>query len=144
MSVYTARAHIDGGRDGRATASGGAPSLLMKPPPEMGGPKDAPAEATNPEELLALGYGACFLSTLQFVARTRKVSAKAFTLDSCVELVRDGEAGFRLAVELRATMPGVDDATARELMHEAHGTCVYSKATRGNIDVSLVVNDSPV
>jgi lipoyl-dependent peroxiredoxin len=142
MSVYSAKGHIEGGREGRATAERGTPDLLLAPPAALGGP-DEPGEATNPEELFALGYGACFLSTLQFVARSRKISAKAFTLDSHVDL-NSVDDGFQLSVGLDAKMPGVDPAVGAELMHEAHGACVYSKAVRGNIDVTLSVNGSEV
>jgi Ohr subfamily peroxiredoxin len=139
--LYTARAHHVGGRDGRATAADGFPDLLVKPPVELGGP-DVP-EATNPEELFALGYGACFLSALALVARGRRIAAEDFTLDSAVSLGREGEA-FGLAIELRGTLPGVDGATAAELMHAAHQVCPYSRATRGNVDVRLFVGDEPV
>lgn len=142
MSIrYTATAHIDGGRDGRARGAGGHPDLLMAPPPEMGGRENP--EATNPEELFALGWGACFLSTLQFVARSRKVSAKQFTLDSEIRLEQVGE-GFAMSATLDAQMPGVEQELGRELVEEAHGVCVYSKATRGNIEVRLRVNGEPV
>jgi lipoyl-dependent peroxiredoxin len=141
MSVYTAEGHIEGGREGRATAKRGTPDLVLVPPPAMGGAEGA--EGTNPEELFALGYGACFLSTLQFVARSRKISAKAFTLDSTVDLDQVSD-GFQLAVALDAKMPDVDPAVAAELMHEAHGNCVYSKAVSGNIEVKLSVDGTSV
>ncbi|MEI5675592.1 MULTISPECIES: Ohr family peroxiredoxin [unclassified Nocardioides] len=132
---YTARAHIDGGRDGHAATDTGYPSLTLKPPPAMGGPVDQSA-VTNPEQLFALGYGACFLSTLQYVARTRKIRATTFTLDSVVHLVQVDD-GFRLSAELTAHLPGVEQPVADELMAEAHAQCVYSRAVRGNIDVTL-------
>jgi Ohr subfamily peroxiredoxin len=141
--LYTAHAHNKGGRDGRATASGGRPDLVIKPPAELGGPSDMP-EATNPEELFALGFGACFLSALSLVARQQKISAKEFTMDSAVDLVQTDDGGFGVAVELHGTLPGVDDEKAGELMRTAHEVCPYSKATRGNIEVSLYVRDQPV
>ena len=107
-TLYTARAHNKGGRDGRATAADGHPDLVIKPPAELGGPSDLP-EATNPEELFALGFGACFLSALSLVARGQKISAKEFTIDSAVDLVQTDDGGFGVAVELHGTMPGVDD-----------------------------------
>jgi Ohr subfamily peroxiredoxin len=140
-TLYTARAHVVGGRDGRATAADGFPDLLVKPPVEMGGPDVA--EATNPEELFALGYGACFLSALSLVARGQRISAKDFTLDSAVSLGKEGDA-FGLAVELHGTLPGVDPSTAAELMHAAHRVCPYSRATRGNVEVRLFVGDEPL
>src|SRR5439155_1132724 len=142
-SKLAARAHNKGGRDGRATAADGHPDLVIKPPAELGGPSDLP-EATNPEELFALGFGACFLSALSLVARGQKISAKEFTIDSAVDLVQTDDGGFGVAVELHGTMPGVDDDKAAELMHTAHKVCPYSKATRGNIDVRLFVGDRAV
>jgi Ohr subfamily peroxiredoxin len=139
--LYTARAHNAGGRDGRATAADGFPDLVVKPPVELGGPDVA--EATNPEELFALGYGACFLSALSLVARSQGVSTEAFRIDSAVSLGREGEA-FGLAVELHGTLPGVEPERAAELMRAAHHVCPYSRATRGNVDVRLVVADQPV
>ena len=121
----------------------GHPDLVIKPPVELGGPSDLP-EATNPEELFALGFGACFLSALSLVARGQKISAKEFTIDSAVDLVQTDDGGFGVAVELHGTMPGVDDDKAAELMHTAHKVCPYSKATRGNIDVRMFVGDRPV
>ena len=141
-TLYTAHAHNQGGRDGRATASDGQPDLVIKPPKELGGP-DMP-EATNPEELFALGFGACFLSALSLVARSQKISAKEFTIDSAVDLVQGDDGGFGVAVELHGTLPGVEDDQAAELMHQAHAVCPYSKATRNNIEVRLYVGDQAV
>jgi lipoyl-dependent peroxiredoxin len=140
--LYTARAHNTGGRDGRAVADDGFPDLVIKPPKELGGPEMP--EATNPEELFALGFGACYLSALSLIARSQKISAKAFEIASRVDLVQDGERGFAIAVELRGTLPGVEDGQAAELMRQAHKVCPYSRATRGNIEVRLFVGDTPV
>ena len=140
--LYTARAHNTGGRDGRAVADDGFPDLVIKPPKALGGP-DNP-EATNPEELFALGFGACYLSALSLIARSQKISAKAFEIASRVDLVQDGERGFAVAVELHGTLPGVEADQAAELMRQAHEVCPYSKATRGNIEVRLFVGDDPV
>jgi lipoyl-dependent peroxiredoxin len=140
--LYTARATANGGRDGRATSADGHPDLLLKPPPEMGGPGDQP-EATNPEELFALGFGACFLSALSLVARGQKISAKEFRIDSAVS-IGEQDGGFGLAVELHGTLPGVRDDKAAELLRTAHTVCPYSKATQGNIEVRLFVGDTPV
>lgn len=141
QTLYTARAHTTGGRDGRAATADGRHDLLIKVPKELGGP-DEP-EATNPEELFALGYGACFLSALSFVARSQKISAKAFHIDSAVSLVQD-DGGFSIAVELHGELPGVEDDRAAELMRTAHTVCPYSRATRGNIPVKLFVGDREV
>ncbi len=141
-TLYNARATASGGRDGRAVAASGQPDLPLKPPAELGGPKDRP-DATNPEELFALGYGACFLSALTLVAGREKIRARDFTMDTAVSLLRDGE-GFAIGVELHGTLPGVEEDKAAELMRTAHEVCPYSKATRGNIGVSLFVGDSAV
>jgi lipoyl-dependent peroxiredoxin len=140
--LYTAHATASGGRDGRATARSGSPDLSLKPPPELGGPKDMP-DATNPEELFALGYGACFLSALQFAAGAKKLRTSKFTMDSAVSLGSDGS-GFAIAVELHGNLPDVDRDTAAELMHQAHRGCPYSKATRGNIEVKLFLGDEEI
>lgn len=142
-TLYTAGAHNTGGRDGRAKAADGNPDLVIKPPPELGGPGDMP-DATNPEELFALGYGACFLSALSLVARGQKISAKAFEIDSRVVLGQEDDDGFGLAVELHGTLPGVEPDKAAELMRTAHTVCPYSKAVQGNIDVALFVGDEAV
>ncbi len=141
-NLYTAGARATGGRDGRATAADGHPDLPLKPPKELGGP-DQP-DATNPEELFALGYGACFLSALSLVARQQKISAKRFEIDSRVVLGQEDDGGFGLAVELRGTLPDVEPGKAAELMRTAHTVCPYSKATKGNIDVALFVGDDRV
>src|SRR5947207_193065 len=125
------------------TAADGNPDLVIKPPAELGGPSDMP-EATNPEELFALGFGACFLSALSLVARQQKISAKEFEIHSAVDLVSEDDGGFGVAVELHGTLPGVEDDKAADLMRTAHKVCPYSKATRGNIDVRLFVGDQPV
>jgi osmotically inducible protein OsmC len=137
--LYTANARITGGRDGRATGADGHPDLLLKPPAAMGGPAHQP-EATNPEELFALGYGACFLSALSLVARQQKISAKHFAIDSAVSIGSDGDGGFGLAIELHGDLPDVDQETAAELMRTAHTVCPYSKATRGNVEVRLFLD----
>lgn len=136
--LYTAKGRATGGRDGRATSLAGFPDLELKPPKELGGP-DAP-EATNPEELFALGYAACFLSALSLIARQQKISAKHFAIDSSVSLGAEDDGGFGIAVELHGDMPDVDREKAAELMRTAHGVCPYSKATRGNIEVKLFLD----
>ncbi len=133
--LYTAKAHNVGGRDGKATATDGFPDLVVKPPKELGGPADV--EATNPEELFALGYGACYLSALSLVARQQKISAKAFEIESVVNLVGEDDGGFVVSVELHGTLPDVEEEQAHELLRTAHKVCPYSKATRGNIEVKL-------
>ena len=142
-TLYTAAARNTGGRIGHARAASGSPDLEIKPPPELGGPADMP-DATNPEELFALGYGACFLSALSLIARGQKISAKAFEIDSRVVLGQEDDGAFGLAVELHGTMPGVEPGKAAELMRTAHTVCPYSRAVRGNIDVALFVGEEAV
>ena len=143
-TLYTAQAHTQGGRDGRATAKPeGRLDVPVKPPKELGGPDRT--DATNPEELFALGYGACYLSALTAVAGRQKIRAREFTVDSAVQLLKDeSDGGFAIGVELHGTFPGVEDEKAAELMRTAHTYCPYSKATHGNIEVKLFVGDTPV
>ena len=141
--LYTAAATATGGRDGSTATADGRIELLLKPPAELGGPADRP-DATNPEELFALGYGACFLNALSRLARMQKLSAKAFTMDAQVVLGQEEDDTFGLGVELHGTLPGVDDDKAAELMRAAHEVCPYSRATRGNIDVALFLGETPL
>lgn len=137
MSVfYTARANVTGGRDGRARTDDGLLDVLLQLPAKN-------ATATNPEQLFAAGYGACFLSALNLTASQHDVDAEGFEIDCRVDLLKHDD-DWGLAVKLNARMPGVDDETAEQLLREAHQICPYSKATRGNIDVSLFAGDRSV
>ena len=110
-------------------------------PPELGGD----GAGTNPEELFAVGFAACFESALGAVARRRKLEAGDVEIDSAVMLRPTEDRGFNLAVELDVALPSVDDPeVAAELVRGAHAVCPYSNATRGNIDVSLTANGRPV
>ena len=143
--IFAARAHNTGGRVGRARAADGHPDLVMELPAELGGKPSGETEVTNPEELFALGYGACYLSALTFLARQQKISARAFAVDTVVTLNDPGEGTglLDLGVELRGTLPGVEREKAVELMRAAHEMCPYSRATRGNIEVGLFVDGEP-
>ena len=139
--LYTARAHVIGGRDGRGRTSDGELEVELRIPTEMGGA----GGGTNPEELFAVGYAACFESALGAVARRRHVDAGEVTIDSAVSLLPTGAGGFKLAVTLDVTLPSVDDReTAVELVRGAHAVCPYSNATRGNIDVDLLLGGEPI
>jgi lipoyl-dependent peroxiredoxin len=138
--IYVARGHNTGGRVGRATALDGYPDLQMDRPKELGGPDDQEG-VTNPEELFALGYGACFLSALQYVARQEKISAKAFEIGSVVRMLSAESGMITLGVELHGTLPGIEQDKAAELMQTAHKVCPYSRATRGNIEVKLFAGE---
>jgi lipoyl-dependent peroxiredoxin len=137
--LYTARAHVTGGRmEGHGHSSDGALDVQLRIPPEMGGP----GGGTNPEQLFAVGYAACFEGALGVVARRAKVEAGDAAIDSAVSLSPDGHGGFLLSVGLDVTLPSIADAaTAVDLVRAAHAVCPYSNATRGNIDVKLVVTD---
>lgn len=139
--LYTAEALATGGRDGRARSSDGKLDVALKPPVELGGPD---VEATNPEQLFAAGYGACYLSALSLTARMQKISAREFSVRSHVQLVQDEDNRFGLAVQLRCELPGVERDRAMQLIRSAHQTCPYSRATRGNIPVSLFLGDEAV
>ena len=100
---------------------------------------------TNPEELFAVGYAACFESALGTAARRRHLDAGPAAIDSTVSLLPDGSGGFRLAVTLDVTLPSVDDPdTAAKLIREADQVCPYSNATRGNVDVDLLLDGKPI
>jgi osmotically inducible protein OsmC len=139
--LYTAEATATGGRDGRARTSDGTLDLSLKPPKELGGPG---GDATNPEQLFAAGYGACFLSALSLIARSQKISARKFSVDSRVDLGYTEGDGFGIAAELRCDLPEVDQALAEDLVRRAYQECPYSKATRGNIDVALYAGEVKV
>ncbi len=131
--VYTAQATATGGRDGRAKTSDGKLDLKLNPPVEMGGK----GEGTNPEQLFACGYSACFLGAMKFVAGRDKIAMPADV--SITGLVGIGPIpnGFGIQVELRISLPGMDRAVAKALVDKAHIVCPYSNATRGNVEVTL-------
>ena len=122
------------GRDGRAALADGSLELGMAPPKETGGK----GGGANPEQLFALGYAACFHSALKVSGGRLDKKVGGSTVKATVSLGRD-ESGFSLAVELSATVPGLGDDEIRELLEAAHEICPYSKATRGNIPVTLTV-----
>lgn len=109
----------------------------MAPPKELGGS----GEGNNPEQLFAAGYAACFHSALQGVARAKKVSIDGSSVGARVSLVRAGEEGIDLAVDLEVIIPGIDSEQANELAAAAHQLCPYSRATNGNIEVTVSVSD---
>jgi len=136
--LYTAKARVTGGRaEGHGRTSDGTLEVDLRMPEEMGGS----GGGTNPEELFAVGYAACFESALGAVARRRRQEIGAVAIDSKVMLMPTEDRGFKLAVGLDVTLPSVDDeGEAVELVRAAHQVCPYSNATRGNIDVSLTAN----
>jgi osmotically inducible protein OsmC len=132
---YTATATATGGRNGRAVSDDGILDVAIKPPKALGGP----GGATNPEQLFAAGYAACFQSALGVVGRREKVDTSASTVEANVTIGDVEGGGFGLAVTMRVSIPGVDPAQARALTEAGHHVCPYSRATRGNIDVTLDV-----
>ena len=137
-ALYTAEALATGeGRDGRARTSDGKVDLELSIPKEMGGN----GVGTNPEQLFAAGYAACFHSALRLVAGQEKADVSDSAVGARVSIGSLDNGGFGLAVELEVTLPNVDHATAQKLTEKAHEVCPYSNATRGNIDVNLVVTD---
>jgi Ohr subfamily peroxiredoxin len=139
--VYTAEAHVDGGRaDGHGRSSDGALEVDLRLPAEMGGAGDG----TNPEQLFAVGYAACFEGALGAVARRAKTETGDVGIDSKVALVAEDDRTFTIAVELHVSLPSVEDEAAAELVREAHKVCPYSNATRGDIEVTLTANGKPL
>ena len=134
-ALYTAVATATHGREGRAVSSDGTLDLQLGIPVEMGGS----GQGTNPEQLFAAGYAACFGSALGLVGRQAKVDLSDAAVTAEVGIGKQGE-GFGLKVALRVELPeSVDEATGRKLVEQAHQVCPYSNATRGNIEVDLVI-----
>lgn len=140
--LYTAEATVTGGRaDGHGRTSDGALDVHLRAPTEMGGD----GGGTNPEQLFAVGFAACFESALGVVARRERAEVSDVSIDSRVSLLPTEERGFKLAVELAVTLPQVEDpAEAARIVAAAHQVCPYSNATRGNIDVTLTANGRAV
>jgi Ohr subfamily peroxiredoxin len=139
--LYTAHATVTGGRDdGHGATSDGTLDVQLRTPPELGGE----GGGTNPEQLFAVGYAACFEGAIKTIARREKVDADAVSIDSSVSLGPGDDRSFTIAVGLDVTLPGFDDDRAVELVRTAHRVCPYSNATRGNIDVTLTANGRPV
>jgi lipoyl-dependent peroxiredoxin len=135
--LYTATVTAVGGRDGTVHASEPPLDLKLAMPKSLGGPG---GDATNPEQLFAAGYAACFESALRLVARLQKRPLEEATITAAVTLGKEDEGGmYRLAVEIRGRLPGRTLEEAHALLEAAHQVCPYSRATRGNIDVALVV-----
>jgi lipoyl-dependent peroxiredoxin len=133
--IYTAEAHVDGGRQGHARSSDGRLDVNLTAPPESGG--DPAVPGTNPEQMFAAGYGACFLGAVEVVARRLRVEVSEPRADVKVSLVARSDRTYGLAVELIIGIAGVDRETTQKILEEAHRTCPYSNATRGNVEVTL-------
>ena len=137
-TLYTAEALATGeGRDGHGRTSDGKIDVALNIPKEMGGS----GIGTNPEQLFAVGYAACFHSALRLVAKQDNADISDSAVGARVSLGSNDDGGFLLAVELEITLPNVDHDTAQSLAEKAHQVCPYSNATRGNIEVTLTVTD---
>jgi lipoyl-dependent peroxiredoxin len=140
--IYTAEATVTGGRaEGHGVTSDDALDVQLRSPAEMGGE----GGGTNPEQLFAVGYAACFEGALGVIARRERVEPGDVSIDSRVSLLPTAERGFTIAVELNVILPEVADADeAARLVTAAHAVCPYSNATRGNIEVKLTANGAAV
>lgn len=140
MSVdvkYTTQATTTGGRDGRSVTQDGTLDVKLATPKELGG---AGGEGTNPEQLFAAGYSACFLGALKFVGGQEKVRIPAeTTVTATIGIGPRAEGGFGITAALKVSLPGIERAQAEDLVAKAHQVCPYSNATRGNVDVGLTV-----
>lgn len=134
MAEYIASATARGARAGHVRSDNGRIDLPLAVPEEFGGP----GGATNPEELFAAGYAACFQGALGVAGYKREIDTAASEVTARVALTPPD---MTLSVELEATIPGVDRETAQKLMESAHRTCPYSRATKGNIEVTLTARD---
>ena len=133
--LYTAKARTTGGRDGRAVSDDGLLDVKLAPPKELGGM----GGATNPEQLFAAGYSACFMGALKHVAGMKKVAVPAdASIEASVDIGPISQ-GFGIAVQMTINLPGLDRAVAQDLLDTAHQVCPYSNATRGNIVVDLTL-----
>ena len=134
--LYTAHATSSGGRDGSSRSDDGVLDVKLTTPKGLGGNG---ATGTNPEQLFAAGYSACFIGAMKHVASTQKIALPADTSIAADVSIGPIPQGFNIQVALHVTVPGMDKAAAKKLVDAAHQVCPYSNATRGNIDVTLEV-----
>ncbi|MGG4145218.1 organic hydroperoxide resistance protein [Paenibacillus algorifonticola] len=133
QNLYTATVTAVGGRDGQLKSEDGILELAIRAPKELGGP----GGATNPEQLFAGGYAACFESALNVVARMKKIKVEKTQVTAHVTLGKEDDGGYGLEAKLDISVVGVDADVAKELVEAAHQVCPYSRATRGNMKVEL-------
>ena len=133
--IYTARAHTTGGREGASRTDDGLLDIKLTPPKAMGGA----GTATNPEQLFAAGYSACFMGAMKHVAGMKKIAVPADATISAEVDIGPIPQGFGIAVRMTVSLPGMDRAVAQDLVDTAHQVCPYSNATRGNIPVTLTL-----
>lgn len=132
--LYTAEAKSSGGREGRSESSDGRLKITLSTPKGLGG-DDGPG--TNPEQLFAAGYSACFLGAMKFVAGTEKIKLPSDTSVSAKVRIGPLPGGFGIGVNMSVHLPGMDLKQAQDIVQKAHGVCPYSNATRGNIEVDF-------
>lgn len=138
QALYTANATATGGREGRGVSSDKALDVALSTPKELGG---AGGDGTNPEQLFAAGYAACFLSAMKMVGGMMKTPVPAdASVDAAIGIGKNDQGGFGLSAKLAVKTPGMDQAAAQAVVDKAHQVCPYSNATRGNIDVEITVN----
>ena len=133
--LYQAHATATGGRDGRAVSSDGLLDVKLAPPKELGGM----GGATNPEQLFAAGYSACFMGAMKHVAGAQKITIPADASIASTVGIGAIPAGFGIEVQMVVSLPGMERAAAQALVDKAHQVCPYSNATRGNIEVTITV-----
>ncbi|SHI94721.1 peroxiredoxin, Ohr subfamily [Hymenobacter daecheongensis DSM 21074] len=133
--VFTAQAKVKGGRDGQVTSHDQVIDLALSTPREMGGP--GKPNATNPEQLFAAAYSSCFEGALGVAARQAKVKLDGVTVEALIGFGQAEDGGYGISADLHINIPGLEQAQAEELVQAAHGICPYSRATRGNIEVTL-------
>ena len=138
---YTTQARVMGGRSGHGRTSDGKLEVDLRLPKELGGD----GAGTNPEQLFAVGYAACFSSVVTILAQRKKLQADDAIVDSTVTLLRQEDGTFRLGAQLDVTLPSISDREqAADLVRAAHELCPYSRATRGNVAVALTVNGTAI
>ena len=138
-AIYTATSTSTGGRTGSTKSSDGRVSLQLSTPEELGGDS---GPGTNPEQLFASGYSACFIGAMKAVAARQKMSLPAdvsITAEVAIGPMTGKEGAFSIAVTMKVSVPGMDHAAAEQLVATAHQVCPYSNATRGNVDVAISV-----
>ncbi|TDN40604.1 organic hydroperoxide resistance protein [Hymenobacter sp. UV11] len=133
--VFTAQAKAVGGRDGHISSDNNVLDLTLSTPKEMGGP--GKAGATNPEQLFAAAYASCFEGALGVAARQAQVKLGTVTIEAFIGFGQAEDGGYGISADLHINLPGFEQAQAEKLVEAAHGICPYSRATRGNIEVSL-------
>ena len=138
-TLYTADATATGGRNGHVKSDNGVLDVQVRMPKALGGSND---DYTNPEQLFAAGYAACFDSALNLVIKQEKVTTGTTTVSAKVSIGQNDAGGFGLAVELDVNVPEIELEKANELVAKAHQVCPYSNATRGNVEVKLAVTNN--